>query len=305
MRTEFLSRIELIYANARPHYRSQAIAALATLFDRFLDEKLHDPAFAKLLARGSESEHQQRLAELLLADHLWSAGFSLASKAAGPDFLATRHGEATWIELITPMPSGIDASWRRGGAGVWDYPHKEIALRYTAALKEKREKLMGTATKQGYLAKSLVGANERYVIAINQSMLQPIFQTLSGISQIPTACEVAFAVGPRQLTLERATGAVISSEHAHRAHLQSASGSAVPAGTFLSRDYEHVSGTLALSLTTDKFIDLDPDTFLLRDHLSALVYNPLAVNVLPRHWLPAQSHWSATISTDSVEVARL
>lgn len=303
-RGHLLERLSAALAKARSHYRAELVSRIGEIYDRFIDEGLADLHFTKQIIDPNDYVHEQRMAELLLADHLWGLGFSLKSQTVGPDFLATKDGMSAWIELITPTPAGIDPAWLTPSPeGVWNYPHAEIALRYTAALKEKQEKLVGNGKgKLGYLAQGIVGKHDIYVIAVNQHLLQPSFRTLSGISSIPTACEILFAVGPQQLHLDRTSGAVLDRGHAHRPKIPKAGGVKVPADSFLSPAYAQVSAVFAVDLVLEKFITPDSDHFLMREDLSAMVYNPSAANPLRSHWIPAQSHWTAKIGGDAIEV---
>jgi len=79
LRTQLLERLALAWRSARPHYRSQLVLKIGSLFDRFLDERLSDPTFSSQIANGQNYVHEQRMAELLLADYLWTCGFDLSS----------------------------------------------------------------------------------------------------------------------------------------------------------------------------------------------------------------------------------
>ncbi len=306
-RRRFLDRLASHWTGSRPHYRAQLLKSIGDLFDRFMEEGLADPTFPEQLANGVDWTHEQRLAEMLLADNLWHSGFHLSSKATGPDFLATKNGKSVWIELITPQPSGIDPGWLDPShAGVFDYPHKEIALRYTAALKEKHAKLVGSDDgKPGYLETGCVRTSDPYVIAINQHLLQRAFRDLTGISQIPTACEVLFAIGPQQLHLDPLTMAVTDQDHVHRPYLQKSVHVQVPTDSFLHPNYKPVSAVFALDLVLDKFITPDKGHALMREDLTAMVYNPYATNPLLPCWIPAQTHWEAKVTSGIIEVESL
>lgn len=300
-RHQFLERIRAFWPDGRPHYRQQLLGHLGHLFDRFVEAGLADPTFGKELVEGDY--FQQRLAEMLLAEHLWSLGFELSSASAGPDYFATKDGMSAWIELITPQPTGINPGWLASPqVGVWQYPHKEIALRYTAAIKEKHAKLVGTRGGGGYLASGLVKPDQPYIIAVNQHLLQRAFRTLNGISQIPAACEVLFAVGPQQLHLNRDTLAVVHHDHAHRPSLAKSANVGVPADSFFNPGYAPVSAVLAVDLVLEKFVTADLDHHLMQDHLSAVAYNPLANNPVKPRWIPADSHWTAQMAPGGIEV---
>ncbi|NYF18589.1 hypothetical protein HDC36_000026 [Xanthomonas sp. JAI131] len=310
LRADFLNRIGTTWHKAPAELRTELIFALGNLYDRFHQEGLADRHFDQALTSGSPTQHAQRLAELLMAEHLWTHGFDLDSANEGPDFRATKDGHSVWVELVTPEPNGIDPVWLTGNKqGVWKYPHPEIALRYTSALKEKHQKLVGNGRgKVGYLSNGIVAPRDIYVIAINQHLLQRSFRTLSGISQIPVACEVAFAVGPQQLHIDRNTRRIVHSDHAHRPEIpKQVAGkpaTTVPADSFLNPSYDHVSAIYAVDLMEEVLVKELPGKPLAREHLSAMAYNPNAANLLPLHLIPAQSHWTATPTNELIEIHR-
>lgn len=308
-KTDFLRRVENRWHAARPHYRDQLVKELSAMFDQFHDLGLADLHFSQRLALGRDSEHQQRLAEMLLAKYLLDHGFTLTSTHTGPDFKATKGNTSVWIELVTPEPCGIAPDWLSIGNGVSSYPHTEIALRYTSALKEKHEKLTGSAKNQGgYLGKGIVSGSDSYVIAINQHLLQNCFRTLDGISQIPTACEVLYSVGAQQFHLDRATGKIVDADHSHRPslHKESLDGkvASIPADSFLNPTYTPVSAVMALDLQEEALITPDPGTPK-KEHLAAVIHNLHALNPIPSRFLPAQEHWIAKMSESALELVEV
>lgn len=301
VRVKLLDRVATTWAGAQPHYRDVVLLRIGTIFDRFMETGLADPHFCTELLDAREHVYKQRLAELLLADYLWSAGFKLASSSAGPDFLATKDGQSAWIELITPMPIGIDPktlATPSPGTTIYDPQHEAIALRYTAAIKEKQEKLVGRSGKPGYLEKGIVQSDIPYIIAVNQCLLQHKFPSLMGISQIPVACEVLFGVGPTQWLLDRNTGKKVDENNVHRPIIVNANQALVPSENFLSPAYAAVSAVFAVHLNEDVYAaPLDP-SFFPREHPTALVYNPLAHSPLPIRWMRAGSHWKIEVGDE-------
>ena len=305
LRTLAIERWEGVLANARPHFRAEFVQKMCALFDRFHDEGLADREFAAELGRGSKATYEQRMAEMLLADELWRNGFALRSAPEGPDFYASRDGNSAWIELITPEPTGIDASWlAASGEGVFDFPHEQLSLRWTAAIKEKFEKLVGNSAngKKGYLEKGIVKPHESYVIAVNQHLLCSRFRSITGISQIPFACEVLFAVGPKQLHIDPISGSVVDSDYQHRPHVKNARSALVPSDSFFNPAFSGVSAVWAVDLMIEPYITPDPGVMLPREHLSAVAYNPSATNPIRERWLPSQSHWRVTMGADHYTV---
>lgn len=311
LKVEFLDRVGQRWAKSPLRRRLELLEALSALFDQFHRLGLADPHFSRLLARGSQVEHHQRLAEMLLAKHLWDDGFSLTSASAGPDFNAAKNGHSVWIELVTPEPKGINPHWLSAShrEGVWTYPHEAIALRYTSALKEKHQKLVGEPGKSaGYLAKGIVLPGESYVVAINQHLLQGAFRSLNGISQAPVAGEVVYAIGPKQLHLSRSTGLALHSDHAHRPSLSKAKQAGgtvgVPADSFLNPAYDPVSAVWALDLQEATLLTRSAPRFA-AVHLSAMIHNERATSRVPTHFLPTQEDWIGRTTASSIELYRL
>lgn len=311
LKNAFLSRVQQRWALAQPVRCLGILRALSGLFDQFHLQHLADPHFAKLLAHGSDLEHQQRVAEMLLAKHLWDHGFSLTSTRVGPDFKASKDGYSVWVELVTPEPKGIDPAWLSTAHqdGVWTYPHEAIALRYTSALKEKHEKLVGRkGSKPGYLAQGIVDYGEPYVIAINQHLLHGRCPSLEGISQVPVAGEVVYAIGPQQLHLSAATGQVVHADHSHRPLLEKLKPSGgfvgVPADSFLNPAYDPVSAVWALDLQEAALLPrskVRPPSV----HLAAMIHNARATARVPSHFLPSQEDWIGMVTPSSITLKRL
>lgn len=306
LKLEFLNRVAQRWARARPGSRSNLVQTLSALFDQFHLLRLADHHFALQLARGAEVVHHQRLAEMLLAKHLLDHGFALSSASVGPDFRATKDGRSLWIELVTPEPKGIDPEWLSAAPseGVWSFPHEAIALRYTSALKEKHEKLMGVKGKRpGYLAQGIVAPGEPYVIAINQHLLHGRYHALEGISQVPVAGEVVYSIGPQQLHLNPSTGRVVGADHAYRPSLNKirpAGGCVgVPADSFLNPAYAAVSGVWALDLQEAALLPsaaTEPPVV----HLAAMIHNMNATARVHPHLLPSQADWIGTATATSI-----
>lgn len=161
-----------------------------------------------------------------------------------------------------------------------------MLLRWTAAIKEKSEKLLGGPRGSGYLAKGIVGPRDSYVIAVNGRRLRGAFASLHGISQFPFAVEAAFAVGPLQLHIDPQTLKTVRTDYQHRPHVRKPSGADVPAYTFLDERFADVSAIWAT--------DFDDCSIIGNQKALAIVHNPLAKNPLPVHLLPAWSEYVAT-----------
>ncbi|BCG84464.1 hypothetical protein MesoLj113c_05740 [Mesorhizobium sp. 113-3-9] len=257
----------------------------------FLDSGFGDGNAEQRLCSADEGTYWQQLSEVLLAHQLTEAGVELTHQQAGPDFRIDREGRRIWIEVITPTAANIPAEWLAApGGGVRDFPYEAILLRWTAAIKQKAEVLLGNPplAVPGYLANGTVGANDAYVIAVNGRLLRGydgVFDALTGISQFPFAVEATFAVGPLQLRINRETLEASALEHQPRYLIHKPTGQPVPADTFLDQRFAPISAIWAT--------DIDEFSLLGRIPRMAVVHNPGTANPVPSRFLPAQDEYQA------------
>ncbi|TAZ51024.1 hypothetical protein [Rhizobium ruizarguesonis] len=267
---------------------------------------LADANSEQRLCDENHSVFWQQFSEVLLARQLQSLGLPLSHAAEGPDFLIEHDGQRTWIEVITPEPKGLPEAWTNHVFGnVISLPHEELLLRWTAAIKEKAEKLLGRTDRRtdaripGYRDKEIVRDADRYVIAINGRLLRGFggaFAELNGISQFPYAVESTLAIGPLQVKIDRSTLETMGSGHQYRMRIRKPSGAEVPADTFLDPAFSDISAVWAV----------DVDEMLVMDEMRpmAVVHNPMARTALPPKFLPAQSEYFADVNADYYELRR-
>ncbi|TIO06362.1 hypothetical protein [Mesorhizobium sp.] len=289
-----------------PH-ASERIAALRESLiaacQRYIDTGLGDRDAERRLCSIDNSIYWQQLAEVLVAHQLELAGVRFFHPAEGPDFCVEHEGRRIWIEVITPTPANVPEAWLAPpGGDVRDFPHEAILLRWTAAIKEKAEKLLGNDRgQQGYLASGVVAADDAYVIAISPRLLrgyEGAFDCIDGISQFPFAVEATFAIGPLQVRFNRETLEASVPERQRRMLIPKPKGEAVPADTFLDHRFTPVSAIWA--------IDADEGTLLGKVPPSAIVHNPLATNPVPTGLLPAQDEYVARIlDEDNYQLERI
>lgn len=257
---------------------------------RHLDFDLGDANLVQKLCSGDEPRYWQQLSEILLAHELLEAGLTLTPSRNGPDFLIEHQGQKIWIEAICPQPEGIPADWLAQQSGTsYSMPHEAILLRWTAAIKEKAEKLLGSAAlgKEGYLEKGVVNPADAYVIAVNARLLRgPYFASVTGISQFPFAAEAVFAIGPYAVSINRETLEIVDGSHQHRPTIPKPSGADVPAYTFLDPAFGPVSAIWAA--------DIDESWIIGNTKAMAVVHNPQAVTPVPVGLLPAYDEYVAT-----------
>lgn len=287
---------QLIEAHLHARYPStfhRSVAVRTFIRDvcvQHLEHEFGDVNFATELCAGVDTRYWQRLSEALFGNELLAVGIPVGSSRHGPDFLIELDGHRIWIEVICPQPAGIPQDWLAPQPGqAWRFPHEAVLLRWTAAIKEKAEKLLGNPTNgtRGYIAKGIVDARDSYVIAINARLLRgPHFASITGISQLPSAVEAAFAVGPMTLTIDLNTNQAVGGSHQHRPIIRKPNGAAVPAYSFLDPVFAPVSAIWAT--------DLDASWVIGNAKPMAIVHNPGATRPVPLGLLPAQEEYVAT-----------
>jgi hypothetical protein len=265
-----------------PHYRSY----VSNLWKKYLSLGLPNGHFVSEICSGKMETVAQRVWEMMLAAHFDALGFAMTSPNEGPDLRIGHDGHIIWIEAICPTPAGIPQDWMQplsdGEFVVGDVPHNETLLRWTAAIKEKRDKLAE------YQKKGVVRPEDSFVIAVNGGQLgrMPLNE---GISQMPYALEAVYPAGPITLEIDQASGKVIRSFRSIRAHVLNANDEPVPTTAFLDRDNAAVSGVIGYSSDRSKSPLLTTD----------LVHNHLATNPIERGLLgPDNVEWAKSPKRD-------
>ena len=279
-----------------PSHSSECIKVrefVQCLCKRHIKLELADQDFENSLCSGDEPRYWQRLSEALLAYELLEAGLDVRPSRDGPDFLVVHEGRKLWVEVICPEPVCVPENWLRHEVNrCVTFPHEAILLRWTAAIKEKAEKLLGNPKKfhLGYLERGVVAPDDSYVIAVNGRRLRGEFIAPLGISQLPFAVEAVFAVGPYQLTIDPTSLKARDGAHQHRPNIIKANGSDVPAYTFLDPAFQAVSAIWAT--------DIDDKWVIGNTKQMSVVHNPIATNRIPERLLPATSEYVATVCED-------
>lgn len=279
--------------------RPQAVRdEIASACNAFIKSGLADSNFTDELCSGSEQRFWSRVSEALLAARLRNIGLTPEpSQRGGPDFSVIEGGRKIWIEVICPEPTGVPSDWLEPEMGtVISFPHEQILLRWTSAIKEKTEKLLGS---KGYIEKGIVASGDAYVIAVNGRQLRSgPFPELLGISQFPFAVEAVFAVGPYQIEIDRDTLKQTGTGYQHRPLISKPKGEPVPAYTFLDARFQRISAIWA--------VDIDGTSAIGNSEPMAVVHNPNAVNPISTGFLPAHDEYVATpIGTEQYELKRL
>lgn len=269
-------------------------AALLRACNAFWESGLSDPKFVTELISDSDQKFWSSVSEALVYQKLCGyAFFQRADIGSGPDFLLAADQRRLWIEVTCPSPSGLPSNWSNVLKNqVISAPHDAILLRWTGAIKQKFEQLMGsTEGNVGHLKQGQVSSDDIYVIAINGCQLRHgPFSQLIGISQFPYAAEALFPIGPYEVRISKDTLDVAASGHQHRLVINKPNGAEIPCYAFLDPKYEMISAVWA--------VDYNGSAELGNSEPSALIHNPLAANPLPLGFLPADTEYVATAEGD-------
>jgi type I restriction enzyme S subunit len=306
-----MNRVENFLVNRFPNNPSLT-DCLIDLHHRYADWGLKDTKFDQDFTDGEDEHFYSYLWEMLLASHFKNIGLDISSADEGPDFKIDLSGQTIWVEAICPAPTGLPDDWLRatqaGEIRVRSVPHEEMLLRWTAALKEKKEKLTGkrerdriTGTevvRPGYAAKGTVGQDDPYVIAVGACRLGQLETDLHlGISQLPYAVEAVFPVGPLEVVISRETMETVDTRHGHRLFIRKPSGAEVPTDSFLNPDYAGVSAILGSPAGLNAACGSKTPI--------AVVHNPLAISRLPVGIFGADEEYVAEDKGDHYELKDL
>lgn len=270
----------------RHTYRNEIIRVCK----EFMDSGMADGKYYSELSSDADEKFWACVSEALVYQLIKNKEFADRKvDGAGPDFLLLHNGKRIWVEVVCPRPIGIPGDWLSfTTVGAGHVPHDQILLRWTGAIKEKLEKLMGSSSgaKAGYIEQGIVSESDAYVIAVNGCQLRHgPFPALDGISQFPYAVEAVFPIGPRQLRIDRASQRVVSNGYQERHTIAKPNGAQVPAYAFLDTANHMVSAIWAL--------DLNGGTCIGNSEPMAVVHNPNATNPLPIGYLPAEREFGA------------
>ena len=223
-----------------PHFRN----SILTLWEKYCDLGLPNAHFVSELSSGKNEVTLQRVWEMMLARHLVALGYRVTTSDEGPDFRIEHAGKTIWVEAICPEPKGVPQHYlegpKPGEVKVGDVPHNEVLLRWTAAIKQKCEKL------EGYRKKGIVGAGDSYIIAVNGCQLGAL-PLDHGVSRFPYALEAVYPAGPIAIPVNKVTGAFGQPFVSNRPKIETAKGTPVPTTIFLDKANSGVSAVMAFS----------------------------------------------------------
>jgi hypothetical protein len=269
----------------------------------FVNSGYADPKFEAELTGESDGKFWSCVSEAMIYDQIIDKKFLPRSAVGyGPDFLLADGETRVWLEVICPEPMGLPLDWTEIEFGtVFSTPHEAILLRWTSAIKDKTDKLVGSGDGKikGYLNAGCVEKDDVYVIVVNGCRLRHgPFSQLLGVSQFPYAVEAVFPVGPYKIIIDKNTLECVGDGYHERFHIPKPNGAAVPSYAFLDSRYNMVSAIWA--------VDFNGSSVIGGHEPSALVHNPNAVNRLRQGFLPTDEEFIATpFGDDSYEINRI
>ena len=259
--------------------------------DDFMASGLADSKFEVELTGQSDAKFWSCVSEALIYDRIKQLPRpSRMNVGEGPDFLLADGSRKVWLEVICPEPNGLPQDWLEIKTNhVGNVPHNEILLRWTSAIKEKTDKLIGSldGRVKGYLKLGIVSQDDVYVIAVNGCRLRhgPV-AALDGISQFPYAVEAVFPVGPLQFRIDRDSLKSLGHGYQERHQISKPNGSNVPTCAFLDPRHRAISAIWAVDFNAGRAIG--------HQEPSALIHNPLATQPLPHGLFEADSEFVAS-----------
>lgn len=288
---KWLSYFEAIY----PHWDNlirEGIDNLKQIICDFIDSGCADPHFESEILSKHGCQYEQRLAEMLFFDGLRRSNFEPLSQKEGPDFLIEKDGVRIWFELITPEPDEFmhshlnDKTLRlHPDAEKKQDFYQHAMLKITAAIKEKKQKLIK------YLSKKYIGADDVYVIVINDTLFWPNDLPMIGISHVampgsgsfPLAANCVYGIG--NPFWERISEAgEFGIRHHLRTEIKTKYNSIVPTNIFLNDGHNRISAILQVTLREDYGIArvfAGHKEFMPILAKNNVIRNPAAVNSLP------------------------
>lgn len=257
-------------------------AYLGPMIEAFVASGAADTNYLDEL-NGDAGQFWSRVWEAMLYTRFNDQGWTVSGAGAGPDFSVEATNGPVLVEATVPAPEGLPANQLVFTPGVHDGAHKEILLRWTAKLADKRAK------HEEHISKKLADPALPFVIAINSCRLGWAPEE-NGISQWPYAVEATFPIGPLAVPIDPETHEMGEAFQSLRFSVPKKPGVDIPTGNFLDPTYAVVSALIGCAqcysdeATAGKFVGQPP---------YFLVHNPLATNPLPRGWLPGAIEYAA------------
>lgn len=179
----------------------------------------------------------QRFWEMYLAVTLLDKGFEITKHGdAGPEFSVQIDGKRVWFEAVSPTHgTGPDKVPELVlGEEARTVPVKEILLRFTNALAEKKGRYVAA------VAKGIIAPGDPYILAINSRGIPDA----SIGNTMPYIVQAFFPIGPLTVAIDSKTREVTDSFHHYRPQITKVSGAEVSTRSFLDHDAAFCSAVI-------------------------------------------------------------
>jgi len=286
---------------------------LTAAYHWFMDCRLGDRNFETELSSADNCVYMEKLSEMLVAYLLMRAGFTVVqgvtqsvqngclARLGAPDFWVTKGDVRAWVEVVTPRPAFVGSFYleqiQHDDSGMLPVPWNRILLRWTSAIKEKREKL------DRYHLKGVVRPGDIYIVAVNGRNLRgasPIGFT--GESGKPFVVEATIGAGPPFIGFVPLDNGRLWPElkWSVRREARSVSGSSVPLVPFLDPAHADLSAVWGMDVDEDELLLNPPVGSAERGYFaSAVVLNHLANAPMPAGLLPAFEDWMYSVGEEA------
>ncbi len=177
--------------------------------------------------------------EMYLTCTLIDMGFDVSSNDAGPDVCIDHEGQKIWIEAITPTPGSDESADQvpdivpiNLGGRLQPVPVRQIMLRYTHALLEKKNKF------NEYLKSDIVSSQDVCIVAISGAQIHPS----NGGNGLPYIVRSVYPFGDQYVALALDSFDVVETGHRYQESIPKASGVEIPKTAFISDEYSNIDG---------------------------------------------------------------
>jgi hypothetical protein len=244
-----------------------------------------DPHFEQEL-KSQDNKFFQRIFEVNLYHYLIEQDFVPTSKQKGPDFKIEKDGNVVWIEAISPEPVGVPSSFlelpQKGEVRCGCLPEKQILLRITSAISNKKKKI------EGYFSKKIINSGDGVILAIDCAQLG-LYSDLAP-NGFPPFVNALYPIGHISATIDVDRGKVTSTNYQMRKSVLNRNNTIIDTDVFLKNDYEIVSAVLGCRSGIQGI------------HKISLVHNYMANNKIPEYFFSCDKEYLPYKNRQEVEL---
>ncbi|GAA0588643.1 hypothetical protein [Rhizomicrobium electricum] len=171
-----------------------------------------------------------------------------AEREVGPDICVLEQGRKVWIECVTPgagKEGHPDSVPELGGKRTLHAaPRRQVELRITSSLKQKRDQIRAAREK------GIISAEDVSVVAFSGAN----FWAQSATGGIPHALSAVYPIGEEYMIVNGDTFEVIESKYALSTKIPRKGGPDIARTAFLSGEYPELGGLIWSRRTIGNFV---------------------------------------------------